>query len=63
MNMEDRSNELPKHKLRHWQQRAQQMRMMAQHTTDSDVEDQMNQIAQVYEAIARKVEGALKKIG
>ena len=46
----------PKNGTQHWHQRAQQMRLMAQHTADPDVQAQMMQIVEAYEAVARKVE-------
>jgi hypothetical protein len=46
----------PKNNPRQWHQRARQMRLMAQNTADPDVQAQLMQIAQSYDAMARKAE-------
>jgi hypothetical protein len=61
MSTEKPPSELSKGDLRCWRQRAHQMRMMAQCTSDSDVEAQMMQLAQAYETIARKADQKIKR--
>jgi len=51
----------PKNGTQHWHQRAQQMRLMAQHTADPDVQAQMMQIVEAYEAVAEKSNGSLMR--